>query len=177
MRYGILMLVLLWTSPLLAAETIEVVPGDIGSVSYPSDYGNVTVRAGTLPPISKWGTKTAPPLSVADAVASARAKLPRLQDTEWELSDVALLNFGNYYGHGEWYYVVSFYNVTDLKKDGKFYNVIKRYNSVVLLDGTVLAPTAGNPATEAAGPGIDQLRRRPRRRDREWMSAPSRAPV
>ena len=155
MRCGILILVLLWTSPLLAAETIEVVPGDIGSVSYPSDYGNVTVRAGTLPPISKWGTKTAPPLSVADAVASARAKLPRLQDTEWELSDVALLNFGNYHGHGEWYYVVSFYNVTDLKKDSKFYSVIKHYHSVVLLDGTVLVPTTGDPATEVARPGIE----------------------
>jgi len=155
MKYPAILLTFLLVRPLVGAETNQLVPSDIYEVSHKSDYGIVTVRAGKLPGNSNWDTQKDPPLSLTEALTAARGRLPQVGKAEWHLSGIQLLNFGNNYGYGEWYYLVSFYNVTIMRKGEKFYSVIKHYRSVVFMDGTVLVPDSGDTNRDTTKPDVE----------------------
>ena len=125
---------------LYAANTEEFIFSSFASISYKSDFGTVTVRAGQLPAISKWEAGTEPPLSLTNALAAAWSHLPKEDGGTWYLSSIGLTSFGEYDGYGEWYYLAAFYNVNAFNRDGTVYKRTKRYTSVIHLDGTVLVP-------------------------------------
>ena len=153
----VVLLLLLSAARLYGAETVDVIPSDISSTSYPSDYGVVTVRAGQLPEIANWTVGTEPPLSVTDALAAAQAHLPKEDKGKWYLSSISLINFGEHSGYGEWYYLVRFYHIALFRKDDTLCKTTTRYTTVVHLDGTVLLPSPADDSGNTEMESVEQV--------------------